>query len=209
MQLEEPHDSQQLKRKASPEPGEVEDSLQKRTRYGSEDDDRDQAQRRSRSPERDREYKDEPPVERRPAVATQEDKKRGKRLFGGLLSTLNQGPKNNQQKRRLEIEKRQQERMQKQHVEDDQKRTERLAQLRATRIREQIIFDEEVVSAIAYQQDAYWVDANIVSQQMRNRHIKKLSMARYLQTKAEPKIVCTITFGCHKRRGESLTMMPL
>ncbi|KAJ3485275.1 hypothetical protein NLG97_g6846 [Lecanicillium saksenae] len=153
MEITNTGDSPQLKRKASPEPDDR-DEIPKRTRYDSDEDDRDRARRRSRSPHA-------------PPVATQEDKKRGRRLFGGLLNTLNQGPSNSQQKRRQEIEKRQQERIQKQDAEDGQRRAERLAELRTVRIREQIIFDEEV---------------------MRNRHIKKLSLARYLQTKAEPKI---------------------
>ncbi|ATY63907.1 pinin SDK memA domain [Cordyceps militaris] len=201
-------DAPPLKRKASPEPQHG-DEIPKRTRHDSDEDDRDRSRRRSRSPERDRTSQrsrspldrakqrsrspqdrtsqrsrsppdrarqrsrspdrrripEAPAIERR--APTQEDKKRGKRLFGGLLSTLNQGPSNLQQKRRQEIEKRQQERLQKQDSEDGQRRAERLSQLRAVRIREQIVFDEEV---------------------MRNRHKKKLALARYLQTKAEPHI---------------------
>ncbi|OAA67433.1 pinin/SDK/memA domain protein [Cordyceps fumosorosea ARSEF 2679] len=164
MEITDSRDSPPLKRKASPEPG-SRDEIPKRTRYDADEDDQDRARRPSRSPERDHMAIEAPAPERR--TPTQEDKKRGKRLFGGLLSTLNQGPSNAQQKRRQEIEKRQQERMHKQASEDGQRRAERLAQLRAVRVREQIIFDEEV---------------------MRNRHVKKLAVARYLQTKAEPKI---------------------
>lgn len=36
---------------------------------------------------------------------------------------------------------------------------------------------------------------------MRNRHIKKLALARYLQTKAEPKIVCCPTYQRECRPG--------
>ncbi|OAR02764.1 hypothetical protein LLEC1_06613 [Akanthomyces lecanii] len=168
MEITDPHDAQPLKRRASPEP-EYRDEIPKRSRYDSDEDDRGRSRRRSRSPSfhRDRSVAEEPVLERRPPVATQEDKKRGKRLFGGLLSTLNQGPSSSQQKRRQEIEKRQKERMEKQATEDGQRRAERLAQLRNVRIREQIVLDEEV---------------------MRNRHIKKLALARYLTTKAEPRI---------------------
>ena len=84
---------------------------------------------------------------RRPS-ATVEDKKRGRRLFGGLLSTLSQTNTNSQQKRRQEIEKRQHERLQKQRVEDDQKREEKLAQLKQIRIAEQMDFERNVVSFI-------------------------------------------------------------
>ncbi|KAJ4144894.1 hypothetical protein LMH87_003762 [Akanthomyces muscarius] len=168
MEITDSRDAQPLKRRASPEP-QYHDEIPKRSRYDSDEDDRDRSRRRSRSPSfhRDRSVAEETVPERRPPVATQEDKKRGKRLFGGLLNTLNQGPSSSQQKRRQEIEKRQKERMQKQATEDGQRRAERLAQLRTVRIREQIVLDEEV---------------------MRNRHIKKLALARFLMTRAEPRI---------------------
>lgn len=76
---------------------------------------------------------------------SQEEKKRGKRLFGGLLSTLSQTTSNSQQKRRQEVEKKQQERAAKQRTEDDKRRSERLAKLDKTRKVEQIRFDEQVV----------------------------------------------------------------
>lgn len=82
---------------------------------------------------------------RRPS-ATAEDKKRGKRLFGGLLSTLSQTNTNSQQKRRQEIEKRQYERIQKQKAEDDQKREDKLARLNYIRMAEQMDFERKVVS---------------------------------------------------------------
>lgn len=76
----------------------------------------------------------------------QEEKKRGKRLFGGLMSTLSQTSNTSQQqKRRQEIERRQQDRIQKQRAEDDEKRAEKLEKLRLVRMAEQITFDEEVV----------------------------------------------------------------
>ncbi|PMB69268.1 hypothetical protein BM221_003907 [Beauveria bassiana] len=143
MEIASSRDSQPSKRKASPERDDRGESP-KRTRYDSDEETRDRPRRRSRSLRRDRAVVDEHPPERRPTVATQEDKRRGKRLFGGLMNTLNQGPSTIQQKRRQEIEKRQKERMQKQDAEDGQRRAERLAQLRAVRIREQIVFDEEV-----------------------------------------------------------------
>lgn len=146
MEITNTRDAQSLKRRASPD-AEYRDEIPKRSRYDSDEDDRDRSRRRSRSPSfhRDRSVAEEPAPERRPPVATQEDKKRGKRLFGGLLNTLNQGPSSSQQKRRQEIEKRQKERMEKQATEDGQRRAERLAQLRTVRIREQIVLDEEVV----------------------------------------------------------------
>jgi hypothetical protein len=96
--------------------------------------------RRGSSPDR------APPNEpaRRPS-ATTEEKKRGKRLFGGLLNTLSQTNTNNQQRRRQEIEKRQHDKLHKQKAEDDQKRAERYAQVRNVRMAEQIGFEKRVV----------------------------------------------------------------
>lgn len=79
---------------------------------------------------------------------SQEEKKRGRRLFGGLLSTLSQTTANSQQKRRLEIEKKQQEKAVKQKTEDDKRRMEKLARLDKVRRIEQVRFDEQVVSLI-------------------------------------------------------------
>ncbi|RSM02240.1 hypothetical protein CEP52_008109 [Fusarium oligoseptatum] len=100
-------------------------------------------------------------------LATQEERKRGKRLFGGLLSTLSQTTGSSQQKRRLEIERRQQERLQKQKLEDDRVRDENRARLTGIRMAEQIVFDEQV---------------------MQNKHTKMLATARYLQTTSHPRI---------------------
>jgi hypothetical protein len=88
-------------------------------------------------------------VDRR-KIATQEEKKRGKRLFGGLLSTLSQTSGSSTQKRRMEIERRQQERMRKQSVEDDKLREEKRARATEARKGDQIVFDEEVVSWPSY-----------------------------------------------------------
>ncbi len=74
-----------------------------------------------------------------------EEKKRGQRLFGGLLSTLNKSAPSTHQKKRQEIEKRQQERAQQQWVEDDKRRAEKLAKLTSVRKIEQVKFDEQVV----------------------------------------------------------------
>jgi len=90
---------------------------------------------------------------RRPSVSepdrrkhpSQEDRKRGQRLFGGLLSTLSQTTANSHQKKRLEIERRQQERAHQQKAEDEQRRVERLTKLNRVREIEQVDFDEHVV----------------------------------------------------------------
>lgn len=87
----------------------------------------------------------EPGRDRR-ATAIQEEKKRGKRLFGGLLSTLSQTTSSSQQKRRQEIERRQQAKAHQQRAEDDKHREEKLAKLKVVRKAEQLKFDEQVVS---------------------------------------------------------------
>jgi len=87
--------------------------------------------------------------------SVQEERKRGQRLFGGLLSTLSQSTPNGQQKRRLEIEKRQQEKAKQQKAADEEKRAEKLAKLRAIRKAEQIKFDEESVSITLQEVNGY------------------------------------------------------
>ena len=77
-----------------------------------------------------------------------EEKKRGQRLFGGLLSTLSQSTPNGQQKRRLEIEKRQAEKAQQQKQNDEVQRADKLASLKKIRRAEQIKYDEESVSSL-------------------------------------------------------------
>lgn len=86
------------------------------------------------------------PKQDRLKSAAQEEKKRGQRLFGGLLSTLSQRTPNGQQKRRLEIEKRQADRAKQQRLDDETKQAENLASLKKIRKAEQIKFDEESVS---------------------------------------------------------------
>jgi hypothetical protein len=97
-----------------------------------------------------------------------EEKKRGKRLFGGLMNTLSQTNAKPQQKRRLEIERRQQERLQQQRVEDDARRQEKVAHLTKARMAEQIGFEKQV---------------------MRNKHAKMQWTAKHLKTRARPHLV--------------------
>jgi hypothetical protein len=84
-------------------------------------------------------------LERRKSNA-QEERTRGRRLFGGLLNTLSQTTSNAQQRKRLEIEKRQQEKARLQKAEDESRRAERLQKLKEVRMREQVKFDEQSVS---------------------------------------------------------------
>ncbi|KAK0378353.1 peroxin 26 [Colletotrichum limetticola] len=104
---------------------------------------------------------------RRAPLSRDEEKKRGKRLFGGLLSTLSQTNSSSQHKKRREIEQRQQEKAQKQRAEDENRRTEKLARITEARWKEQILFDEKV---------------------MKIRHANMLAKAQSLRTKAGPSI---------------------
>lgn len=130
----------------------------------------DHSRKRDDSPRRSR---DEPRRESftstgdRPGKFSTEEKKRGQRLFGGLLSTLSQTTSNSQQKRRLEIERRQQEKAHQQKREDDKRRADKLSKLNTVRKVEQVKFDEQV---------------------MRTRHSNMRAMAHSLQTRSEPKL---------------------
>ncbi|KAH7037907.1 pinin/SDK/memA/ protein conserved region-domain-containing protein [Microdochium trichocladiopsis] len=97
----------------------------------------------------------------------QEEKKRGKRLFGGILGTLSRSAPSTHQKRRQDIERRQQERAHQQRADDDKLRGENLAKLKKIRQVEQIKFDEQV---------------------MRTRHNDLLAKAHFLRTKSEPSV---------------------
>lgn len=119
---------------------------------------------------------------------TQEDKKRGKRLFGGLLNTLSQTGSSSQQKRRQEIERRQQIKMKEQTAEDDKRRAEKKAELHKIRMEQQIHFEEQVVRRVCV---STWlaIVALTFFWQMRNRHAKELRLAQFLRTRARPVIV--------------------
>ncbi|EPQ64412.1 hypothetical protein BGT96224_2607, partial [Blumeria graminis f. sp. tritici 96224] len=115
---------------------------------------------------------DSKPSEARRQSRVVEEKKRGQRLFGGLLSTLSQSSPNGQQRRRLEIEKRQLERAKIRKVQDNVNKVERIAKLNAARIKEQSKFKKE--------------SANPEKFQIQKSNM--LAMANFLCTKTEPKL---------------------
>ncbi|KXJ94475.1 pinin/SDK/memA/ protein conserved region-domain-containing protein [Microdochium bolleyi] len=184
-------DDTHKKRKLSPELSETSRSRQSPKRARTDHDSRASPPRRPppakggpRSP---------PPSSRgasdrgRPAPAAsradtlQEEKKRGKRLFGGLLSTLGgraAAAPSTHQKRRQDIERRQLEQAHKQKAVDDRVRKERLAKLEQIRKIEQISFDEQVVGNHSLQN---YTD-------MRTRHADLLAKTRFLGTRSEPSI---------------------
>ena len=74
-----------------------------------------------------------------------EERKRGKRLFGALLGTLAQSSSSTAQRRRVDIEKKQQAKLKLQDEEYDEKKKLRLDALMEARRREQKKYDKQSV----------------------------------------------------------------
>lgn len=85
------------------------------------------------------------PSRNRRADGRAEERKRGQRLFGALLGTLSQKSSTTTQKRRADIEKKQQAKLKLQAEEYDAKKRDELDKLLAVRRREQQRFDEQSV----------------------------------------------------------------
>ncbi|KAI1426025.1 pinin/SDK/memA/ protein conserved region-domain-containing protein [Xylaria sp. FL1777] len=100
-------------------------------------------------------------------MVRQEEKKRGRRLLGGLMNTLSQASAGSQHRKRQDIERRQQAKSTQQRAEEDRLRIQKLSKLEAVRKAEQLKFDEQV---------------------MKTKHTGMLAKARYLQTTARPKV---------------------
>lgn len=75
-----------------------------------------------------------------------EERKRGQRLFGALLGTLSQSSSSTAQKRRTDIERKQQAKLKSQAEEFDEKKKQRLEALMVVRRKEQKKFDKQSVS---------------------------------------------------------------
>jgi hypothetical protein len=105
-------------------------------------------------------------------LSRDEEKKRGRRLFGGLLSTLSQTNSSTHQRKRQEIERRQHAKISMQRAEDDKQREAKLDWLRQVRMRAQIDWEERV---------------------MHTRHNHLLATARFLYTRTQPRIVSTLS----------------
>ena len=74
-----------------------------------------------------------------------EERKRGQRLFGALLGTLSQSSSSTAQKRRSDIEKKQQAKLRLQTEEENEKKKAKLDALMEVRRQEQKIFDAQSV----------------------------------------------------------------
>ncbi|KAI8942150.1 hypothetical protein NX059_000239 [Plenodomus lindquistii] len=103
----------------------------------------------------------------KPAVAVRRERGRERRLFGAALGALSQNPSSAAQKRRSEIEQRQQAQRKHEDEESGQRKAERIARRREQRWREQKRF-------------------HLAS--MRARHDSLRNVAHFLQTETEPRL---------------------
>ncbi|KAI2706468.1 hypothetical protein DTO012A7_5231 [Penicillium roqueforti] len=107
-------------------------------------------------------------VEKKPTrlrTGRDEDRKRGQRLFGGLLGTLSQSSSSAAQRRRADIEKKQQEKLKSQDAEFGELKKRRKEQRDEIRRRETPLYEREA---------------------MQTRHSNMLAMAHFFKTQAEP-----------------------
>lgn len=74
-----------------------------------------------------------------------EERKRGQRLFGALLGTLSQSSSSTANKRRTDIEKKQQAKLELQAEEHEEQKKQRLKSLMAVRRKEQKKYDKQSV----------------------------------------------------------------
>lgn len=125
------------------------------------------------------------PLQARRKSSAIEEKQRGKRLFGGLLSALSRTTPDGSQKRREEAEKRQAAKAQQLEVEAKAREAEMLEKRTKLRKAQQIKWDENSVSNL--RRSAYRDIADM--EQMRTRHANMLAIANFLPTRSKPKLV--------------------
>ncbi|KAJ5506746.1 Pinin/SDK/MemA protein [Penicillium expansum] len=101
----------------------------------------------------------------RPRGGRDEDRKRGQRLFGGLLGTLSQSSSSAAQRRRADIEKKQQEKLKSQDAEYGELKKRRKEQRDEIRRRETPLYEREA---------------------MQTRHSNMLALAHFHKTQAKP-----------------------
>ncbi|KAI1268634.1 hypothetical protein F5Y18DRAFT_415311 [Xylariaceae sp. FL1019] len=131
--------------------------------------------KRSRTQDQARDPRSQDPRIDRRELARQEERKRGKRLFGGLMTTLSQAGARPgaPARRRPDVERRhqahqaQQAKTAQQHAEEERLRSKKLARLEAVRKVEQLTFQEQA---------------------MKTNHADMLSKAGYLKTQTRPQI---------------------
>jgi hypothetical protein len=117
-----------------------------------------------------------------------EDRKRGQRLFGALLGTLSQSSSSTAQKRRTDIERKQQAKLKIQAEEQDEKTKLKREALDAIRRVEQKKYDRQSVRVTGVsERHQYYGLLTIFKMQI--RHSNMLAQAHFLHTKAEPRLV--------------------
>lgn len=147
----------------------VTDRNSKRRRLSADGDASPQSQRQqpSQSPTSERERKREIPAERKPGQrgGRDDERKRGQRLFGGLLGTLSQSSTSAAQRRRADIEKRQQDKLKNQAEEFDGLQSRRKERRDAIRKKEMPFYEREA---------------------MQRRHSNMIAAAHFLKTRTQP-----------------------
>jgi hypothetical protein len=117
-------------------------------------------------------------------VPKRRERGRERRLFGAVLGALSQNPTTAGQKRRSEIEKRQQAQRRQEDEESEQRKAERLARRKVQRWKEQKRFERQAVRRSV--RLVICGRANMV--QMKARHDNMLHLAHFLHTKTEPQL---------------------
>ncbi|KAJ5983111.1 hypothetical protein N7481_005210 [Penicillium waksmanii] len=157
--IQQPQDISTKRRNSS-----ITDHDPKRRRLSADGDASPHAQRR---PSQSSPVERERPDERKPAQRgrKEDERKRGQRLFGGLLGTLSQSSTSAAQKRRADIEKRQQDKLKNQAEEFDGRQSRRKERREAIRKKEMPFYEREA---------------------MQTRHSNMIAAAHFLKTRAEP-----------------------
>ena len=132
------------------------------------------------------------PFQARRKSSAIEEKQRGKRLFGGLLSALSRTTPDGSQKRREEAEKRQAAKARQLEIDSKAREAEMLEKRANLRKAQKIKWDEDSVSTMCHIAYRNITDAR----QMRTRHANMLAMANFLPTRSKPKIV-RVTLSCN------------
>ncbi|KAJ5159582.1 uncharacterized protein N7482_006586 [Penicillium canariense] len=159
---EQDHERQSPEVSAKRRQSSVSEHETKRRRLSSQGDISPHAQRQRHSPPA-------PAAERRPPrQGREEDRKRGQRLFGALLGTLSQSSTSAAQKRRADIEKRQQDKLKSQADEYDGLKKRRKERRALIRRKEQPFYEREA---------------------LQTRHSNLTAAAHFLKTRAEPVLV--------------------
>jgi hypothetical protein len=132
------------------------------------------------------------------AAGNEEERRRGKRLFGALLGTIGKFKQDSSSARarnsavkRREVEAKLQEKLKQQTNEIDERRKKEDQNVNLRRRMEQRGFDERAVSTfLSILNSMVQEDRRLISEQMQIRHNNELAQAHILQTSAQPKLVC-------------------